>query len=62
MEDVEAKDVGDLENMSELHLAMLKMMRLQSAPAVDIDIFSGDPLEYSYFKASFKEVVEKHRV
>ena len=30
----------------------------QGAPEVDIDIFSGDPLEYHYFREIFNEVVE----
>ena len=37
---------------------MTKMLKLQSAPTVVLDIFSGDPLEYEYFKATFREVVE----
>ena len=39
--------------------AMLKVMKLQSAPSVEIDTFNGDPLEYEYFKANFVDVVEK---
>ena len=38
---------------------MISMMELQSAPTVKLDVFAGDPLEYSYFKASFRDVVEK---
>ena len=41
-----------------LQETMTKMMKMQSAPTVILDVFSGDPLEYAYFKASFKEVVE----
>ena len=43
---------------SETHTAILDMIKLQSAPKPDLDPFSGDPLEYLYFKANFREVVE----
>ena len=43
---------------SDVQLAMIDMMKLQCAPLPDIDVFSGDPLEYFYFKAIFKEVIE----
>ena len=33
-------------------------MKQQSAPEVDIDCFDGNPLNYRYFMAIFKEVVE----
>ena len=38
---------------------MSKEIRQQAAPDVDIDIFSGDPVNYLYFIAVFEEVVEK---
>ena len=38
---------------------MYKMMKQQSAPEIDIDVFSGDPLDFHYFMALFHEVVEK---
>ena len=38
---------------------MSKLLRQQAAPDVDIDIFSGDPVDYHYFIAVFEEVVEK---
>ena len=37
---------------------MVDMVTLQLAPRPDLDIFSGDPLEYFYFKANFQDVVE----
>ena len=43
---------------SKTHTAILDMIKLQSAPKPDLDVFSGDPLEYLYFKANFREVVE----
>ena len=42
----------------EVQLAMVDLMKLQCAPRPDIDIFSGDPLEFHYFRATFREVVE----
>ena len=41
-----------------LQLAVTEMIKLQSAPKPDLDVFSGNPLDYPFFKASFKEVVE----
>ena len=38
---------------------LCKLIQQQGAPVVDIDNFSGDPLEYHYFMEVFKEVVEK---
>ena len=38
---------------------MMDMINFQSAPKPDLDPFSGNPLEYLYFKAIFHEVFEK---
>ena len=38
---------------------MSKEIRQQAAPDVDIDIFSGDTVNYQYFIAVFEEVIEK---
>ena len=38
---------------------MSKLLRQQAALDVDIDIFSGEPVDYHYFIAVFEEVVEK---
>ena len=38
---------------------MSKLLRQQAAPDVDIDIFTGDPVDYHCFIAVFDEVVEK---
>ena len=43
---------------TELHSAMIEMIKLQSAPKPDLDVFDGNPLEYLFFRANFKEVVE----
>ena len=39
--------------------AMMKLVDLRTAPDADIDVFSGDPLEYAYFRAAFRDVVER---
>ena len=36
-----------------------ELLRQQSAPELDIDIFDGNPMEFHYFMVVFKEVVEK---
>ena len=38
---------------------MSKLLKQQVAPDIDIDISSGDPVNYHYFIAVFEEVVEK---
>ena len=43
----------------EVSKMLCKLIQQQCAPEVDIDTFSGDPLEYHYFMEVFKEVVEK---
>ncbi len=49
----------DFVTTSQIQIAMMDMVKLQSAPKPDLDTFSGDPLEYLYFKANFQDVVEK---
>ena len=45
---------------STLHAATLYgLLNQQNAPNVDIDVFDGDPMEYQYFMATFREVGEK---
>ena len=46
-------------NQEDMVGMMSKLIRQQAAPDVDIDIFSGDPVDYHYFIAVFEEVVEK---
>ena len=36
-----------------------KLFQQQEAPEVEVDKFSGNPLEYQYFSTMFKEVVER---
>ena len=43
----------------EVSKILYKLIQQQGGPEVDIDTFSGDPLEYHYFMEVFKEVVEK---
>ena len=45
-------------HMADLSNAMVQMMKRQAAPEVEIDSFSGDALEYSYFISTFKDMVE----
>ena len=43
----------------EVSKMLCKLIQQQGAPEVDIDTFSGDPLELYYFMEVLKEVVEK---
>ena len=38
---------------------LCKMMKKQSAPEININVFDGNPLNFHYFMAVFKEAVEK---
>ena len=38
---------------------MFQLLKQQSAPEIEIDVFDGNPMEFHYFMAVFKEVVEK---
>ena len=38
---------------------MCKLLKKQSAPDFDIDVFSGNPMDFHYFMAAFNEIVEK---
>ena len=51
---------SDLPNQSAHTLVteLTKLIKQQAAPEVEIDVFSGDPLEYAYFITNFKEIVE----
>ena len=35
------------------------MMKQQSTPEIDLDVFDGNPLNFHYFMAVFRETVEK---
>ena len=43
----------------EVSKILCQLLKQHGAPEVEIDVFSGDPLEYHYFMEIFKEVVEK---
>ena len=47
---------GPQNNITEM---FCKVVKEQSAPQVDLDLFDGNPLEYTYFMSMFKESVEK---
>ena len=38
---------------------LCKIMKQQSAPEININVFDGNPLNFHYFMAVFKEAVEK---
>ena len=38
---------------------LCNLLKISSAPDVDMDYFSGDPLDYHYFMSLFEELVEK---
>ena len=38
---------------------MCRLLKQQSAPEIEIDVFDGNPMEFHYFMAVFKEVVDK---
>lgn len=50
--------VNEQGNLIELNKLMVETLKIQSAPTVEIDPFSGDPLEFNYFIETFKDVVE----
>ena len=45
----------DQKNVTEM---MCELLRQQAAPDLEIDIFDGNPMDFHYFTAVFKEVVE----
>ena len=48
----------DNKNEIDTNEILCRLMKQQSAPEVDIDSFDGNLLNYRYFMAIFKEVVE----
>ena len=49
----------DLEDHSHnLAEQLSKIVKLQAASDVEIDTFSGDPLEFTYFIKNFKDIIE----
>ena len=45
-------------NSPSLNQSFIKLLKQQSAPDVDMEIFDGNPLNYRYFMTLFREVVE----
>ena len=45
----------DQKNITE---TMCELLRQQAAPELEIDIFDGNPMDFHYFMAVFKQVVE----
>ncbi|MEL7338835.1 MAG: DUF1759 domain-containing protein [Bacteroidota bacterium] len=51
----------DVEPESESMVEMLcRLLRQQAAPVVDMESFDGNPMDYHFFIATFREVVEKN--
>ena len=50
-----SKDADDNDVLN----VMKQLISLQTAPDVDIDVFSGNPLDFRYFRTTFRESVEK---
>ena len=48
----------EITHLMEVNEMMVRTLKLQAAPKVDIDVFHGDPLEFTYFMENFKDVVE----
>ena len=46
-------------NQEDMVAMMSKLLKQQAIPDIDIDIFSGDPVDYHNFIVVFEEVVEK---
>ena len=38
---------------------LLQLVNKKSAPSVDLEVFDGNPLHFTYFKSMFREAVEK---
>ena len=38
---------------------LCKVMKQQPAPEIDLDVFDGNPLNFHFFMAVFREAIEK---
>ena len=38
---------------------LYQLVKEQPAPSLDIEVFDGNPLHYTYFRSMFREEVEK---
>ena len=56
------RDINLLDSSKDRPDALMKQMnqivKMQAAPEVEIDTFSGNPLEYTYFIKNFKDIIE----
>ena len=46
-------------NNEEMYDLLIDMIQQQAAPAVELECFDGNPLEYNHFLDLFREVVDK---
>ena len=46
-------------NLNDIMTKLVDLHMSHSAPDIDIDVFSGNPLDYCYFRATFRDVVEQ---
>ena len=44
---------------SELSNAICDLVKIQGAPSVELDVFSGNPLDFKFFLTNFEDLVEK---
>ena len=44
---------------NEIGIMLYQLVKEQSAPIVDIEVFDGNPIHYTYFRSMFREAVEK---
>ena len=44
---------------NEIGTVLYQLVKEQSAPNLDIEVFDGNPLHYTYFRSMFREAVEK---
>ena len=58
LNDSDFKNASHHQQLADLSESMIRLLKIQSAPNVEIDIFSRDPLEYNYYITNFKDVVE----
>ena len=49
---------GNANGLSHLN-DLCNFLKVQSAPDIDMDYFSGNPLDYQYFMSLFEELIEK---
>ena len=44
---------------NEIGIMLYQLLKEQSEPSVDIEVFNKNPLHYTYFRPIFREAVEK---